>query len=100
VVRIETSSDAQLVDWADEEGARFGRSLFGSSAAAGTLAPGDVRGLRDAEGIALPDALARYGIELDSVGTPGEASRGSGPTSSSTSSRGRCWRISAPRRAR
>src|SRR3954468_13821748 len=28
-----------LVDWADEEGARFGRSLLGSSAAAGTLAP-------------------------------------------------------------
>ncbi len=27
-----------LVDWADEEGARFGASLFGSSAFAGTLA--------------------------------------------------------------
>ena len=27
----------RLVDWADEEGARFGRSLFGSSACAGTL---------------------------------------------------------------
>src|SRR5580704_7658281 len=26
----------RLVDWADEEGARFGRSLFGSSACAGT----------------------------------------------------------------
>ncbi len=26
----------RLVDWADEEGARFGRSLFGSSAFAGT----------------------------------------------------------------
>ena len=26
-----------LVDWADEEGARFGRSLLGSSAFAGTL---------------------------------------------------------------
>src|SRR5947207_10803950 len=31
----------RLVDWADEEGARFGRSLFGSSAAAGTLRPDD-----------------------------------------------------------
>ena len=27
----------RFVDWADEEGARFGRSLFGSSACAGTL---------------------------------------------------------------
>src|SRR5579862_9438858 len=27
----------RLVSWADEEGARFGRSLFGSSAAAGSM---------------------------------------------------------------
>jgi len=58
----------RLVDWADEEGARFGRSLFGSSAAAGTLVPDDVRGLKDAEGTALPDALAACGIDLDGVG--------------------------------
>src|SRR5579885_3374855 len=37
----------RLVDWADEEGARFGRSLFGSSAAAGTLDLEQVRGLKD-----------------------------------------------------
>src|SRR5215218_4951578 len=37
----------RLVDWADEEGARFGRSLFGSGAAAGTLKPDDVRNLKD-----------------------------------------------------
>ena len=49
----------RLVDWADEEGARFGRSLFGSSAAAGSLDPDDVRGLTDRDGVALPDALAR-----------------------------------------
>jgi hydantoinase/carbamoylase family amidase len=58
----------QLVDWADEEGARFGRSLFGSSAAAGTLEPDDVRELRDADGVPLPDALAAHGVELDRVG--------------------------------
>ena len=55
----------RLVDWADEEGARFGRSLFGSSAAAGTLDPDSVRGLKDRDGIALPDALAACGVELD-----------------------------------
>jgi N-carbamoyl-L-amino-acid hydrolase len=54
-----------LVDWADEEGARFGRSLFGSSAFAGTLDPEAVAGLRDAEGTALPDALAANGVTLD-----------------------------------
>ena len=55
----------RLVDWADEEGARFGRSLFGSSATAGTLDPDSVRGLKDREGIALPDALAACGVDLD-----------------------------------
>lgn len=58
----------RLVSWADEEGARFGRSLFGSSAAAGHLEPGDVRGLKDAAGIALPDALAAFGVDLDRAG--------------------------------
>jgi N-carbamoyl-L-amino-acid hydrolase len=56
-----------LIDWADEEGARFGRSLFGSSAFAGTLDPDAVRGLRDAEGVWLPDALAENDVELDRV---------------------------------
>ena len=58
----------RLVSWADEEGARFGRSLLGSSAAAGHLEPGDVRGLKDAAGIALPDALAAFGVDLDRAG--------------------------------
>jgi N-carbamoyl-L-amino-acid hydrolase len=56
----------RLVNWADEEGARFGRSLFGSSAAAGSMSDQDeLRERRDADGIALPDALAERGVELD-----------------------------------
>jgi allantoate deiminase len=55
----------KLVSWADEEGARFGRSLLGSSAASGTLEPDSVRGLTDREGIALPDALREHGVDLD-----------------------------------
>ena len=56
----------RLVNWADEEGARFGRSLFGSSAAAGSMDDQDeLRGRRDAEGVALPDALAAHGVDLD-----------------------------------
>jgi N-carbamoyl-L-amino-acid hydrolase len=54
-----------LVDWADEEGARFGRSLLGSSAVAGTLDPDTVRDLRDANGVRLQDALAAHGVDLD-----------------------------------
>lgn len=55
----------QLVDWADEEGARFGRSLFGSSAAAGLLDPESVRHLTDAAGVGLPAALSENGVVLD-----------------------------------
>src|SRR5437868_5926075 len=56
----------RLVNWADEEGARFGRSLFGSSAAAGSLNDQDeLRERRDADGVALPDALAEHGVDLD-----------------------------------
>src|SRR4051794_9893989 len=56
----------RLVSWADEEGARFGRSLFGSSAAAGSMADQEeLRQRRDANGIALPDALREHGVELD-----------------------------------
>ena len=53
-----------LIDWADEE-ARFGRSLLGSSAAAGTLQPDLVRGLKDKDGIALPQALAAFDVDID-----------------------------------
>jgi N-carbamoyl-L-amino-acid hydrolase len=55
----------RLVDWADEEGARFGRSLLGSSAASGTLNPAEVRNLTDRDGIKLVDALAGHGVNLD-----------------------------------
>jgi hydantoinase/carbamoylase family amidase len=58
----------RLVDWADEEGFRFGRSLFGSTAAAGLLDPAAFRPLRDRDGVALPDALAAYGVDLDRAG--------------------------------
>jgi N-carbamoyl-L-amino-acid hydrolase len=58
----------RLVNWADEEGARFGRSLFGSSAAAGSMADQEELRLRqDAAGIRLPDALREHGVDLDSA---------------------------------
>jgi hydantoinase/carbamoylase family amidase len=56
----------RLVDWADEEGARFGRSLFGSSAAAGSMSDQDeLRKLADRDGISLPDAIGAFGVDLD-----------------------------------
>ena len=57
----------RLVDWADEEGSRFGRSLLGSSACAGILNPDDVRELRDNNGVLLPDALYEHGVHLNQM---------------------------------
>lgn len=57
----------RLVDWADEEGARFGRSLFGSSACAGSLDLDEARGLKDREGVTLPEALRAVGIDFERV---------------------------------
>jgi hydantoinase/carbamoylase family amidase len=57
----------RLVDWADEEGARFGRSLFGSSACAGTLELDEVRDLRDRDGERLEDVVGRYDVDLETA---------------------------------
>lgn len=57
----------RLVDWADEEGARFGKSLFGSSACSGNLDMDEARQLRDKTGIRLPDALREIGVEFERV---------------------------------
>jgi N-carbamoyl-L-amino-acid hydrolase len=57
----------RVVDWADEEGARFGKSLFGSSACSGNLDMDEARGLVDKAGISLPDALRNVGIDFERV---------------------------------
>ena len=62
----------RLVDWADEEGARFGRSLFGSSAVSGTMNPDDLRVLKDKEGISLPDAVGKFDVDLDHIKEAGK----------------------------
>ncbi len=56
-----------LVDWADEEGARFGRSLLGSSAAGGTLDVNEVRNFTDRDGVVLAEALKENGVDIDSM---------------------------------
>jgi N-carbamoyl-L-amino-acid hydrolase len=65
----------RLVDWADEEGARFGRSLFGSSAAAGLLDPDSVRDLTDSEGATLAAVLGARGVVVDDAPRAGSRLR-------------------------
>jgi N-carbamoyl-L-amino-acid hydrolase len=61
----------RLVDWADEEGARFGRSLFGSSAFAGTHSIQADRGRTDRDGVRLEDAVRQCQIDIDRIGDAG-----------------------------
>jgi N-carbamoyl-L-amino-acid hydrolase len=57
----------RLVDWADEEGARFGRSLFGSSAFAGRATVDVDRDRTDRDGNTLADVFASCGFDIDRV---------------------------------
>ncbi|MBI2390856.1 MAG: Zn-dependent hydrolase [Deltaproteobacteria bacterium] len=56
-----------VVDWADEEGARFGRSLFGSAAVVGTLDVEAARSLVDKEGHRLDQTVAEHGVDLATI---------------------------------
>ena len=58
----------RVVDWADEEGARFGRSLFGSSAFAGTHSIAADRVRTDRDGVTLEAALAACNIDINKIG--------------------------------
>src|SRR5437762_6995671 len=57
----------RLVDWCDEEGARFGKSLFGSSACSGKIDMNETRALKDKDGIRLVDAIKEHGIDFEKV---------------------------------
>ena len=57
----------KVVDWADEEGARFGRSLLGSAAAAGSLQVAEVEHLTDKTGVRLVDALRENNVDLSGM---------------------------------
>jgi N-carbamoyl-L-amino-acid hydrolase len=68
----------RLVDWADEEGARFGRSLFGSSAFAGTHTIEADRGRTDRDGVRLEDALRRCEVDVEQIGEAAKERRNAG----------------------
>ena len=69
---VELPVSISVVDWADEEGARFGRSLFGSGAVGGTLEVDTVGELVDNDGRRLADVVREYGVELDTALTAGD----------------------------
>lgn len=65
--KAKPSKTLYVVNWADEEGSRFGRSLVGSSAAAGSLDVKEIKDLKDNDGISLGQALRDYQVDLAQI---------------------------------
>ena len=61
-----------VVDWADEEGTRFGRSLLGSSAATGALPASEFEALTASDGTPAADIVAGYGFDPSALGRHSE----------------------------
>ncbi|MFI1621490.1 allantoate amidohydrolase [Streptomyces lydicus] len=57
-----------IVNFGDEEGARFGLACVGSRLAAGALTPEAAHQLRDGEGTTLPQAMERAGYDPEAIG--------------------------------
>src|SRR5205085_5597892 len=68
----------RLVDWCDEEGARVGKSLFGSSACSGKIDMDETRGLKDKDGVRLVDAVNEHGIDFEKVKDSGTELKNAG----------------------
>ncbi|MER5862725.1 allantoate amidohydrolase [Kitasatospora sp. NPDC002040] len=57
-----------IVNFGDEEGARFGVACIGSRLSAGVLTKAQAYDLRDADGVRLPDAMERAGYDPGAIG--------------------------------
>jgi N-carbamoyl-L-amino-acid hydrolase len=80
---IATEAPLELVNWTDEEGSRFGRSLMGSGVWAGVYPEGEILAARDTE---ASRSARRWTASARAARTRGALPRPT-PTSSSTSSK-------------
>jgi len=74
-LEIATEAPVELVNWTDEEGARFGHSLMGSGVWAGVYDRAKVEGLTDLDGVTVGQALDATGIrgQEEPVAFPADA---------------------------
>ncbi len=61
-----------VVNFGDEEGARFGVACVGSRLATGRLTPEQAAELRDSDGVSLPQAMERAGYDPAAIGPDDE----------------------------
>jgi allantoate deiminase len=57
----------EVVGFGDEEGVRFGTTMLGSRAIAGTLAPRELEA-KDAQGVSIAEALRGFGLDPARIG--------------------------------
>jgi beta-ureidopropionase / N-carbamoyl-L-amino-acid hydrolase len=62
-----------VVNFVDEEGARFGVSCVGSRVITGALSPDKALGLRDAEGVTMAEAMRSAGRQPEHLGADPES---------------------------
>jgi N-carbamoyl-L-amino-acid hydrolase len=68
---IETEHPLQLVNWTNEEGARFAPAMLGSAVYAGTLGLNEAIAQTDSDGVRFNDALTQSGCAGETeIGTP------------------------------
>lgn len=70
---VQPSRPLAVVNFSDEEGARFGVSCVGSRLLSGVLDPAAARDLRDADGVTLAEAMRWTGADPDAIGRDDEA---------------------------
>jgi N-carbamoyl-L-amino-acid hydrolase len=64
-----------VANFGDEEGARFGVACAGSKLLTGALDADRARGLRDADGMSMAEAMAKAGVDVAAVGPDAETLR-------------------------
>ncbi|CAH0306563.1 Zn-dependent hydrolase [Roseomonas sp. CECT 9278] len=62
-LNIVTDAPIELINWTDEEGSRFGRSLMGSGTWAGIYSLDSTYALRDVDGVSVGAALEQIGYK-------------------------------------
>lgn len=67
---IITEAPVELVNWTDEEGARFGKAMMGSGVWAGVFGQAETEALRDNDGVSLGEALDSAGARGDVPACP------------------------------
>lgn len=68
----EFSKPLAIVNFGDEEGARFGVACIGSRLTSGVLSREAAYGLRDGDGVRLPDAMEKAGYDPTALGADEE----------------------------